>query len=621
MSMYTAYFGLTEDPFQVTPDPRFFYANSVYQEAYASLQYGISERKGFVVLVGDAGTGKTALLHRLMQQLDVKVRFVYIAHPILHFDDLLGYLCKELDLKVQGLERVGQIRALRSFLLEQAHTGGNVVLLVDEAQNLSTEILEHLRLLSNFETPTQKLLQIVLVGQPELLTKLDQPELQQLKQRISIQRQLGRLKSREVGLYIQERLHTVGYHGHGPFPRDSVERIALYAQGVPRLINVICDNALLTAYGLDRRVVDGPVIEEVALDLQLKIPNGRKTSPMALLDTRGEDEDQGAFSDEETFARRVAPQRRPRRRLGVIVALLLFAVVAGGGAVMFPADMWDRVIRVGQTVEMWRDGIWARIALVVSGPPADSKVDTTAAPLAQGEPDEQDRGPREAPAPTPAVGSGAEAQPPGQVQGKEAESPASPSASPEVTPALASGVSSGPRGLAKASQEELVATEPTAVGRPAQPGENWKEEPYIIPPGATVAEIVTTMYGNEPGKRFLALDLIKEANAHIENLSRIRAGQKLWLPPVSRQTLLRAQPDDTLNLVLGAYRSAQEAEGLAREVQQAGYHVRLKAANVATSLVLYRVEIVALPSLEAAKQAWAGARAHHWFPFSDGLAW
>jgi general secretion pathway protein A len=170
--LYAAHFGLREAPFRATPDPRFFYSNPVYREAYATLLYGVLQRKGFIALTGEVGTGKTTLLRRLMDELGPPVRFVLFYNTTLTFDETIEFICGELALPVDGLSRVQRLQRLNDLLIAEAQKGGNVVLLIDEAQNLGADVLENLRLISNLETSTEKLLQIVLVGQPELDAKL-----------------------------------------------------------------------------------------------------------------------------------------------------------------------------------------------------------------------------------------------------------------------------------------------------------------------------------------------------------------------------------------------------------------------------------------------------------------
>jgi type II secretory pathway predicted ATPase ExeA len=270
--MYTEYFGFREKPFNVTPDPRFFYTNSIFKDADADLLYGIRERKGLILLTGEVGTGKTTLLRRLMETLDPAIRFVFFYNTSLTFEELLTFACEELGVEVKGggSGRLQKIQALNEFLLAQLEKGGTGVLLVDEAQNLSDDVLENLRLLSNLETGSEKLLQIVLVGQPELESMLDKPKFRQIKQRIAVRNRLDGLKDVEVGRYIEYRLNTVGYVRKSLFTPGAIQRIAVYSKGVPRLINIICDNALLIAYVTSQQKVSDDIIEEVAQDLRLK---------------------------------------------------------------------------------------------------------------------------------------------------------------------------------------------------------------------------------------------------------------------------------------------------------------------------------------------------------------
>ena len=268
-SMYGKHFGLAELPFSVTPDPRFSYTNSLYREAFASLRYGIESRKGFIVITGEAGTGKTTLLRRFMRTVESAVHTAFIFNTHLDFTELLRFALNELGVATSALDRLTLMAQLNDYLIAQLHKDHIVSLLVDEAQDLSDEMLEELRLLSNLETDRAKLIQIVLMGQPELERKLDQPELRQLKQRVAVRCRLAPLRSDEVAPYINSRLHTVGYKGKELFDPGSVEKIALYSKGIPRLINVICDNSLLIAYATSQCQISAKIVDEVARDLQL----------------------------------------------------------------------------------------------------------------------------------------------------------------------------------------------------------------------------------------------------------------------------------------------------------------------------------------------------------------
>src|SRR5262249_13887286 len=205
-AMYNSYFGFSVSPFSVTPDPNFFYTNSVYQEAYANLRYGIESKKGFIVITGEVGTGKTTLLRKLMHNLEGTIHTVFVFNTYLDFTELLRVILYDLGLGPEEPNRVTMLQELNDYLITQLKQGHIVTVLVDEAQNLSDEALEGLRLLSNLETDQEKLIQIVLMGQPELQTRLGRPSLRQLKQRVALQCRLVPLKDEEVGPYIDFRL-------------------------------------------------------------------------------------------------------------------------------------------------------------------------------------------------------------------------------------------------------------------------------------------------------------------------------------------------------------------------------------------------------------------------------
>jgi general secretion pathway protein A len=268
--MYNEHFGFSEPPFNVTPDSRFFFVNSCYEEAFATVRYGIDARKGFIVVTGEAGTGKTTVLKRLINSLETHVHSACVFDPHLSFLELLRGLLRDLGMTpVADDDRLSMMMQLYDFLIEQLEKGHIVTLMVDEAQSMSVTMLEELRLLSNLETDTEKLIQIILVGQLGLVEKLDRPELVQLKQRVALRCQIRPLEENDVGLYIDSRLKTIRYPRRDLFDRECVKRIAHYSKGIPRLINVICDNALLIACVAGRRWVSVNDIVEAAQELQL----------------------------------------------------------------------------------------------------------------------------------------------------------------------------------------------------------------------------------------------------------------------------------------------------------------------------------------------------------------
>lgn len=277
--MYNDFYGFSEEPFNVTPDPRFLYLTPSHREALASMMYAIMERKGFISIRGEVGTGKTTLVHTLLAKLDKQVKAVFIFHTYVSFEELLKAVLTELDIPIADGGKASLLHALNESLIQRLSQNENVALIIDEAQNLGKEVLEELRLLSNLETPKSKLLQIVLVGQPELEAKLDSPELRQLKQRIGIRRRIEPLTSGECENYIDHRLEKVGSSASKIFTKEAIGLVSDRARGIPRIINTICDNALLIGYGLSKKRIDGNIVREVLKDMgEVSLPPGEVSS-------------------------------------------------------------------------------------------------------------------------------------------------------------------------------------------------------------------------------------------------------------------------------------------------------------------------------------------------------
>jgi len=279
--MYRNFFGFSEKPFDVTPDPRFLYLSPEHRETLATLIYGIQERRGFIVIVGEVGTGKTTLLNTVVDRLDERTKVAYIFNSDVTAEQLITNILVELGLaRTDGTLYKGQaIDRLNHFAIEQLGKGGNVALIVDEAQNLGHRTMENLRLLSNLETHKLKLIQIILSGQPELDAKLNDPELRQLAQRISLKRYITPLSEAETYEYIQHRLAIAGYEGASLFDRKAQQLIWQYSGGIPRKINILCDNAFLIAYGLKRRKIKEDVMAEAIKDLTWSPFSGKIEPP------------------------------------------------------------------------------------------------------------------------------------------------------------------------------------------------------------------------------------------------------------------------------------------------------------------------------------------------------
>ena len=272
--VYCAHFGLTREPFNATPDPSFLYLSASHQVALAQLIYGIRTRRGFVVLTGEVGTGKTTLLQCLLEELnDGHTRFALLCDLTGGPKEFLRSLCQDFGL-TSPLEKENDIQdyltLLNQFLLESYQKGDNVAVIIDEAQNLSAEVLERVRLLSNFETRQAKLLQILLVGQPELSDRLNEPGLRQLKQRVALRYHLTPLSVSECKEYITKRLELSGGTA-SLFTNGAMRTVHIYSGGIPRLVNILCDNGLLSAYTLRKPSVEPAMIEEIAQDLHLTV--------------------------------------------------------------------------------------------------------------------------------------------------------------------------------------------------------------------------------------------------------------------------------------------------------------------------------------------------------------
>jgi general secretion pathway protein A len=272
-SVYRAFFGFRDDPFSLSPDPAFLYRSEQHEEALSNLIYGVQARKGFIVLTGEVGTGKTTMLQCLRDWLHQQaVEFAFIFNSRINSNEFLEMIAYDFDLRCERPSKPEVLAALQEMLVSQAERGSTSVLIVDECHNLEWDVLEEVRLLGNLENRHGKLLQIVLAGQPEFDRKLDAPNLRQLKQRIVLRYSLEPFDAADTASYINSRLAIAGLANQTVFPEELIEEIHRRSQGIPRLINAICDNLLLTAFADSTKVATTEMLDEVSQDMRLDWP-------------------------------------------------------------------------------------------------------------------------------------------------------------------------------------------------------------------------------------------------------------------------------------------------------------------------------------------------------------
>ena len=268
--MYKEFYGLRANPFNVNPDPRYLFLTRHTEEALACLTYGIQSRKGFVLLTGEVGTGKTTLINKLLEWLRLQqVATAFVFNSRLNVPQFLDYMMTDFGIPCESRAKSQILLRLYNWLLERYRAGETAVLIVDEAQSLSEEVLEEIRMLTNLETFTEKLLQIVLVGQPELEQKLKQPQLRQLRQRLTLRAKTYPLSVDETKAYVQQRLRIAGSNGQAIFDPDALVAVHRYAGGIPRVINLLCEHCLVSAFVDQQKLIAPAVVDTVARDFDL----------------------------------------------------------------------------------------------------------------------------------------------------------------------------------------------------------------------------------------------------------------------------------------------------------------------------------------------------------------
>jgi general secretion pathway protein A len=275
--MYNAFFGFSESPFSLSPDPAFLYRSTQHEEALANLIYGVQSRKGFIVLTGEVGTGKTTMLECLRDYLESQyIEFAFVFNSRITSDQFFEMIAYDLDLRCERKSKTEVLFALNSLLLQQTELGRTTVLIVDEAHNLEWEVLEEIRLLGNLENRRGKLIQVIMAGQPELDRKLDAPNLRQLKQRIVLRCNLQPFSLEDATEYIETRMAKAGMPDQKVFTPEVIAEVHLRTQGIPRVINAVCDNLLLTCFAMETRVATIPMLDEVCKDMRLEYAGSRR---------------------------------------------------------------------------------------------------------------------------------------------------------------------------------------------------------------------------------------------------------------------------------------------------------------------------------------------------------
>ena len=639
--MYCEFYQLTERPFNVTPDPKFLYLNARYREAIASLNYGITQRKGFITLIGEAGTGKTTLLKKLLEDLDAKTRSVFIFNTNVSFEEILEYIFAEFDLPVLNGRKLYMLQRLNAFLLEELRNGGNVALLIDEAQDLELSVLEDLRLLSNLETAKEKILQIVLSGQPELGQKLSNPGLRQLRQRIGINCRLPPLSREEVTEYIRYRLEATHCPDPKLFSGEAEDEIFRFSRGIPRLVNVVSDNALVIGYALGRKRIGADIIKEAAADLlsvESHLGEFRET-PIAV-----------AVSPETAPAS--TPERLPSRwtaRLSVGAVVLMVALLGmlSVGRTMLSRRADEAPIETTlppAKLEVIRPGSEARGAGLTKAPAAAADVaapstndtlaakpaappevaakaaaaippvahnDTAEGPLgakgAAADPDAAAVAKVDAPvvAKPQAPAARQDSAPPRQeVAAAKPEPPATKPESEAPNQAMAAGKpeAAHPNGQVPTPKTELAAKEEASAVRPevnaASTGSMFGaggtrlDGVHFTPVVARVGDSISAIARREYGQAsYTILDLLELANPALTNLDTIVIGQTIRLPSLTEGFPVLVDGSTQYAILVFSTPQQRRAAALESALRGHGLHASVTAANAGQGRPLYRVVI------------------------------
>jgi len=631
--MYCEFYGMRERPFNVTADPKFLYLNSRYREALASLHYGVTQRKGFITLIGEAGTGKTTLLKKLLNDLDPNTRTVFVFNTNVTFDEILEYIFGEFDLPVHNGKRLYMLQRLNAFLLDELREGRNVALLIDEAQDLDYSVMEDLRLLSNLETSKEKILQIVLAGQPELGQKLTNPSLRQLRQRVAVNCRLMPLTREELSEYIQSRLSSAGCSDPQLFSRDAEERVYQISGGIPRIVNVVCDNALVIGYAMGKKRLSADVIDEAAADLI-----ATEGAPEVVAATRA------AGAELATEANVRSRWMSPRALMGVVAAALVVGLLSVGRILL--RDGFLTPERAVPALEVVQPGLADRYAPAPDPrepmAPAQRPVvaerrpvrdypeyipprDRLTEPAARQSGSERDNPVRD----SEFVGMGdltdpVERRPPGSTPAAQ-DLPADPypvdpipapeASNPEPAQQAAAQPPAEPRDRVEPTEWDDMIDAPVEIEVPVMevaPEKVEQPDPaaavrmrlalnryqYVqVVPEDSVSQIAIRQYGQSSPT---ILDLMKMANPKIADINQISPGQTLRLPQLDQGLVLLKQSDEQYGLLLISLTSRGRANEIRSALLKQGFGARVSPAELGGGNTVWRVIIGDLENREVA---------------------
>ena len=529
--MYWQHFGLSAEPFSLTPDPAFLYMSEGHGEALAALKLGLLERRGLLAMIGEVGTGKTTLLYSLLAGLEAEIKTAYVSNTRLSFDDILRTILGDFGVTPVSNDRLAMLDALNDFLVDCAEQDTTAAVIIDEAQNLSAEAFEEIRLLSNFETYTTKLLQIVLVGQPELATKLNQRELRQINERIAVRCHLNPLTDDDARSYIEHRLEAAG-GSIEVFSRRALATITNWSSGIPRRINILSHNSLLFAYGRGLTTVTPGIVEDAIRD--------QEGAGLRRFDQPARYERGGLGGAFARNGRETGPVHR--RGSGILrwaaggVALGLtaaLALVGGRGeepaAAAIDADLPAQIATAHTVSPAEAAARRERRAERRQARIAENEAPAAATALAPQVSERLEQALARLDAAASAAAAADEpAAPAAPADREDTENPETRATSEGVPQAEAAPVAATPVDVPRTAQETIVSGSIAAIARNVEAA-----HVVMVPPGSTLSSLMVSVYGDY---RPEFLEAVREANPHILDPHRIQAGDVVIFPRLAGTT-------------------------------------------------------------------------------------